>query len=107
MQDEELRFDKVSAEGYKLSFHYTLIHFTSVTMPAEKLHALMYEDMKTQVCADKETIGLLKKGMLVDYVYDGKDKKNIITFAFDAKVCGVLSNVEQLKKNIFNLIKKK
>ena len=45
--------------------------------------------------------------MLVDYAYNGKNKKHITTFAFDAKVCGYLTNVEQVKQNILNMIKKK
>jgi hypothetical protein len=67
----------------------------------------MYEDIKTQVCTEKDSVMLLKKGMLVDYAYKGKDKKHIITFAFDAKTCGFLTNVEQIKQNILNMIKKK
>lgn len=107
MQDEELRFDKVSAEDSKMSFHYTLVHFTSETMPREELKSLMYKDIKTQVCTDKDTVELVKKGMLVDYIYNGSDQKNIITFSFDAKVCGMLTNVERIKKNILNMVKKK
>ena len=105
MLDEELRLDKVSAKGSKMTFHYTLVHFTPTSMSAKKLKSLMYEDIKTQVCTDKETKILLKKGMVVDYTYNGKDKKHITTFAFDAKICGLLTNVEQIKKNILNLIK--
>jgi len=107
MLDEELRLDKVDATENKMYFDYTLVNFTPATMSGEKLKSLMYEDIKTQVCADKDSIMLLKKGMLVDYVYRGKEKKTITTFAFDAKVCGVLTNVEQIKKNILNLIEKK
>jgi len=107
MVDEEVRLDKVSAEESKMTFHYTLVHFTPISMPAKKLKSLMYEDIKTQVCIDKDTKMLLKKGMLVDYTYNGKDKKHITTFAFDVKTCGLLTNVEQIKKNILNLIKKK
>ena len=107
MVDEELRFDKVSAEGSKMTFHYMLVHFTLETMTAKQLKSLMYEDMKTQVCTDKDTKILLKKGMVVDYTYNGKDKTHITTFAFDAKACGFLTNVEQIKNNILNMIKKK
>lgn len=98
MVDEELRLDKVSADGSKMIFNYTLVHFTAQTMGAKKLKSLMYEDIKTQVYTDKESKMMLKKGMLVDYVYKGKNKKHITTFAFDAKTCGYMVNVEQTKK---------
>ena len=106
MVDEELRLDKVHAEGYKMVFKYTLVNFTPQSMSGEKLKSLMYEDIKTQVCTDKDSKLMLKKGMLVDYAYSGKNKKHITTFAFDAKVCGYLTNVEQIKQNILNMIKK-
>ena len=107
MMDEELRLDKVSAEGNKMIFHYTLVHFTPQSMGENKLKSLMYEDIKTQVCTDKDTKIMLKKGMLVDYMYIGKNKKHITTFAFDAKTCGYITNVEQIKKNILNMLKPK
>ena len=107
MLDTELRLDKVSAKDHKMYFDYTLVNFTPASMSGERLKSLMYEDVKTQVCIDKEMVELLKKGMSVDYVYRGKEKKDIITFAFDAKVCGVVTNVEQIKKNILNMIHKK
>jgi hypothetical protein len=107
MMDEELRLDKVGAKGSKMTFYYTLVHFTPQTMGANKLKSLMYEDIKTQVCTDKDTKMMLKKGMLVDYDYKGQNNKHITTFVYDAKTCGYLTNVEQIKKNILNMIKKK
>jgi len=107
MLDEELRLDKVTSEDRKMTLHYTLVNFTNASMSADKLKSLMYDDIKLQVCADKDTIMLLKKGMMLDYNYNGKDKKMITVFSFDAKICGMLTNVEQIKKNILNMIKKK
>jgi len=107
MLDEELRLDSVGAKGSQMSFMYTLVHFTPKEMPAKRLRELMYKDIKTQVCTDKESKMMLKKGMLVDYVYNGKNKKHITTFAFDAKTCGLTTNLEKIKKNILKLIKKK
>jgi len=107
MLDEELRLNKVDADGNKMIFDYTLVHFTPESMTAKKLTSLMYSDVKKQVCSDNETVMMLKKGMKIDYLYHGEKNKHITTFAFDAKTCGVLTNVEQIKKNIFNLIKKK
>jgi len=107
MMDEELRLDKVGAEKHKMIFYYTLVHFTPKTMGANKLKSLMYEDIKTQVCTDNDTKKMLKKGMLLDYKYTGKNKKHITTFSFDAKTCGYLTNVDQIKKNILHMIKKK
>ena len=107
MLDSELRLDVVDAEARKMRFMYTLVHFTPKEMTGSRLQSLMYEDTKLQVCNDSDSKMLLKKGMLVDYVYRGKDKNPIITFAFDAKVCGYLTNVEQIKSNILNMIKKK
>ena len=107
MLDEELRLDRVEARDEKMIFHYTLVHFTPKTMPAKKLKSLMYKDIKKQVCSDNETIMMLKKGMKIDYLYKGKEKNPITTFVFDAKTCGLLTNVEQIKKNILNMIKKK
>jgi len=107
MVDSELRLERVESKESTMKFYYTLVHFTRVDMPASRLKSLMYEDTKIQVCSDNDTMMLLKKGMKVEYVYTGKDKIDITTFLFDAKVCGVLTNIEHLKENIFNLIKKK
>lgn len=107
MLDEELRLDSVGAKGSQMSFMYTLVHFTPKEMQAKRLRELMYKDIKSQVCTDKESQMLLKKGMFVTYNYNGKNKEPITTFSFDAKTCGLLTNVEQIKKNILNLIKKK
>ena len=107
MLDEELRFDRVEAKKNKMIFDYTLVHISSKEMSADKLKSLLYKDIKTQACAEKDFQILLKKGMLLDYHYVGKDKQEITTFTFDAKTCGLLTNVEQIKKNILNMIKKK
>jgi hypothetical protein len=107
MLDKELRLDKVTSEDRKMTLHYTLVNFTNVSIPSDKLKSLMYDDIKLQVCADKDTIILLKKGMMLDYKYNGKDKKLITVFSFDTNICGILTNVEQIKKNILNMTKKK
>jgi hypothetical protein len=87
MLDEELRFDKVKAVGSKMTFLYTLVHYSNKTMSPRKLHSLMYGDVKKQVCQEPASIQLLKKGMTIDYVYKGVDMKNIAVFSFDEKVC--------------------
>lgn len=107
MLDKELRFEKVEAKKNKMTFHYTLVHLTHKEMSADKLKSLLYADIKSQACAEKDFQLLLKKGMLLDYHYLGKDKQDISTFSFEAKTCGLLTNVEQIKKNILNLVRKK
>jgi len=105
--DDELRFDSVDAEKNKMTFNYTLVHLTNKEISAEKFKSLIYENIKSQACVEKDFQILLKKGMFLDYYYVGKDKKEIARFAFEAKTCGLLTNVEQIRKNILNLIKKK
>jgi len=83
------------------------VHLTNKEISAEKFKSLIYENIKSQACVEKDFQILLKKGMLLDYHYVGKDKKEIARFAFEAKTCGLLTNVEQIRKNILNLIKKK
>jgi len=106
MTDEETRLDKVTSEDKKMTFHYTLVHLDNWSMPKLKLRKLIYTDTKSQVCADKETEGLLKKGAIIAYSYRGKDNKPIETFVFDAKVCGVTTNKDKLRNMLKNLGKK-
>ncbi len=106
MTDEETRLDKVTSEEKKMTFHYTLVHLDNWSMPKLKLRKLIYNDTKSQVCADKETQGLLKKGAVIAYSYRGKDNKPIETFVFDAKVCGVTTNKDRLRNMLRNLGKK-
>jgi len=106
MTDEETRLDKVTSEDKKMTFHYTLVHLDNWSMPKLKLHKLIYNDTKSQVCSDKETQGLLKKGAVIAYSYSGKDNKPIETFVFDAKVCGVITNKDKLRNMLKNLGKK-
>jgi len=89
MLDEELRFDKVKAEGSKMIFEYTLVHYNTKTMSPRKLESLMYKEIEQQVCKVPESILLLKRGMKIDYNYRGVDMKKIATFSFDAKKCSV------------------
>jgi len=104
--DEEVRLDSVSSQGKKMTFHYTLVHLDNWSMPKLKLQSLMYDDTKSQVCSDKDTQGLLKRGASIAYRYVGKDKKSIDTFVFDAKSCGLTTNKEKLRKLLKNIGKK-
>ena len=106
MIDSELRMDSVKSDKSTMTFLYTLVHITRSEMPANKLRELMYEDMKVQVCTDKDTRVLFKKGMHVNYEYYGKNKEHITTFAFDAKVCGMQTRKEKLKSFLKSLGKK-
>ena len=105
--DEELRFDRVEAKKNKMTFHYTLVHLTDKDISAEKLKSLLYEDLKSQACAEKDFKVLLKKGMLLDYHYVGKDKNDITTFSFEAKTCSLKTNLERLKGLLNNMKKNK
>ena len=106
MIDAELRLDKVTSKNKRMTFHYTIMHYTNWTMPKNKLHGLLYEDTKSQVCADKDTQGLLKKGAVIAYSYRGKNKNSIDTFVFDAKACGLKTNLENLRNLLKNIGKK-
>jgi len=106
MIDEELRHDKVVAKDKSLIFKYTLVHFSKEEMPAEKLETLMKEDTKKGVCTDKDSQKMLQKGMIIVYDYAGKNKQHITKFVFDAKVCGLETDINKLK-NLLNLVQKK
>ena len=106
MIDEELRHDKVEAKGKSLIFRYTLIHFTEKEMSADKLKKLMEEDTKKSICRDKDSQMMFKKGIVIVYDYADKNAKHITQFTFDAKACGVNTDLDKLK-NILNLVKKK
>jgi hypothetical protein len=106
MIDAELRHDKVMAEGKKLIFKYTLVHFTKEEMSAHKLKSLMEEDTKKEVCSDKDSQMILKKGLTMVYDYSDKNKQYIAKFVFDAKACGIETDIDTLK-NLLNLVKKK
>ncbi len=106
MTDEETRLDKVSAKEKKMTFHYTLVNLDNWSMPKLKLHKLIYDDTKSQVCSDTDTQGLLKKGASIAYRYVGKNNKPIDTFVFDAKSCGLKTNFDNLKNLLKNIGKK-
>ncbi len=106
MTDKEMRLERVTAEKSKMVYHFTLVHFTNWSMPFLKLKSLLYKDLKSQICNDNDSQMLLKKGVSIAYDYSDKDAKSIGTFSFDAKTCGLTTNVEQIKQNILNMIKK-
>ncbi|WP_295422252.1 hypothetical protein, partial [Sulfurovum sp.] len=103
--DEETRLERVSVEKSKMVYHLTLVHFTSWSMPYLKLKSLLYNDLKSQICNDKDAQMLLKKGVSIVYSYSDKDAKPIGSFTFDAKTCGLKTNLEKLK-NLLQLNKK-
>jgi len=105
MVDAELRHDKVEAKGNTMILKFTLVNFTLKEMDGEKLKGLMEADIKQSVCTDAETQDMLKKGMKVTYDYTDKNKKHITQFKYDAKACGLESNMDKLK-NILNLTQK-
>jgi hypothetical protein len=106
MTDEETRLDSVSAEKSKMIYHLTLVHLTSWSMPFLKLKSLLYKDLKSQICNDRDSRMLLKKGVSISYRYSDKDARPIGAFDFDAKTCGLTTNLERIKRNILHMIKK-
>jgi hypothetical protein len=107
MTDSETRLERVAAQKSKMIYDLTLVHFTNWSMPFMKLKSLLYKDLKTQVCSDEESQMILKKGVSISYRYSDKDARPIGTFDFDAKTCGLTTNLERIKKNILHMIKKK
>ena len=105
MVDAELRHDKVTVNKNTMILKFTLVNFTVEEMHGEKLQGLMEADIRESVCADVETQEMLKKGIKVVYDYSDKNKKHITQFKYDAKVCGLESNMDKLK-NILNLTQK-
>ena len=105
MVDAELRHDKVEIDKNTMILKFTLVNFTVKEMDGEKLKGLMEADIRQNVCTDVETQDILKKGMHVVYDYTDKNKKHITQFKYDAKVCGLESNMDKLK-NILNLTQK-
>ena len=105
MIDGELRHDKVEIEGNTMTLKFTLVNFTLEEMSAKKLKELMEADIRQGVCGDYETLMLLQKGMKVIYDYTSKDEKHMTQFEYDAKVCGLQSDIEMLK-DILNLTQK-
>jgi len=106
MVDAELRHDKIEIDKNTMILKFTLVNFTVKEMDGEKLKDLMEADIRQTVCTDVETQDMLKKGMKVVYDYTDKNKKHITQFKYDAKECGLESNMDKLK-NILNLTKKK
>ena len=105
MIDGELRHDKVESKGNTMTLKFTIVNFTLEEMSAEKLKGLMESDIRQGVCGDNDTQMLLKKGMKVIYDYSSKDNKHITQFVYDAKACGLESDIEMLKE-ILNLTQK-
>jgi len=105
MIDGELRHDKVEVDGNTMTFKFTLVNFTAEEMSADKLTGFMEADIRQGVCGDSDTQMMLKKSMKVVYDYVGKKKKHITQFAYDAKTCGIESNLDKLK-SILKLTKK-
>jgi len=44
--------------------------------------------------------------MVTKYMYEGKDKKVIVDFSFDAKVCGLTTHANKLIENVKKLLHK-
>jgi hypothetical protein len=107
MLDSEVRHDSAEAQGHNLIFNYTLVNLTQEVMDEKTFTELMEADMKQQVCSDKDSQMMLKKGMKVAYNYADKNQQHITTFAYDAKSCGLMTNVEKIKQNILKIVDKK
>ena len=106
MVDAEMRHDKVEIDKNTMILKFTLVNFTVKDMDGEKLKGLMEADIRQSVCKDFETQEMLKKGIKIVYDYSDKNKKYITQLKYDAKECGLESNMDKLK-NILNLTKKK
>ena len=103
MVDAELRHDKVETKETTMIFKFTLVNFTEEEMDADKLRYLMEEDIKQGVCSDADSRMMLKRGMIVVYDYSDKNKKHIAHFDYDAKACGLTTNLAMLQENIWGI----
>ena len=97
MVDNELRHDKVETKETTMTFKFTLVNFTEEEMGAEKLKELMESDIRQGVCSDADSRMMLKRGMKVVYDYSDKNKKHITHFDYDAKTCGLTTNLAMLQ----------
>lgn len=98
MIDDELRHDKVEVNGNTMVFKFTLVHFTANEMSAEELKYHLEPDIRAGLCQDIETLEMLRKKMILIYDYAGKNRKHITQFEYDAKSCGLESDIERLKR---------
>jgi hypothetical protein len=103
MVDAEIRHDKVEVDRLNLTLKFTLVNFTKAEMNAERLKSIVEIDIREQVCTDKETQIILKQGMTMVYDYVDKNKKHITQFVYDAKVCDLLTNIDQIKQTIMSI----
>lgn len=98
MIDNELRHDKVEVNGNTMVFKFTLVNFTAKEMSAEELKYHIEPDIRVGLCTDLDTQEMLRKEMKVIYDYVGKNKKHITQFEYDAKSCGLESDIDRLKQ---------
>ena len=103
MVDAEIRHDKVEIHGLNLILKFTLVNFTKDIMDAQKLNDIMEYDIRRQVCADVDSQRMLKQGMKMIYDYSDKNKKHITKFVYDAKVCNLFTNIDQIKQTLMNI----
>ncbi len=103
MVDAEIRHDKVEVDGLNLILKFTLVNFTKDVMDAEKLKDIMEYDIRRQVCNDEDSESMLKQGMTIVYDYVDKNNKYITQFVYDAKVCNLFTNIDQIKQTIVNI----
>jgi len=103
MVDAEIRHDSVEIDGLNLILKFTLVNFTKDIMDAQKLKDIMEYDIRKQVCADVDSQRMLKQGMKMIYDYTDKNKKHITQFVYDAKVCNLFTNIDQIKQTIMHI----
>ena len=103
MVDAEIRHDKVEVDGLNLILKFTLVNFTKDMMDAEQLKDLMEYDIRRQVCGDNDSQSMLKQGMKMVYDYVDKNHEHITQFVYDAEVCNLFTNLEQIKQTIMNI----
>ena len=104
MVDAEIRHDKVETDGNTMTLKFTLVNFEKKDMSAEKLKSLMEEDIKHNVCEDVDSQMMLLQGMRIVYDYVDKNSKHITQFIFDAKVCELKSDREEIKENLLDIV---
>lgn len=89
MLDEETRVDGATAgPGGLLTYHYTLLRYSSNDLNAELINKYLYPGVKKPLCASSEMKSTLQYGGKFAFSYSGNDGIHIASFSIDRDVCG-------------------
>ncbi len=87
MLDSDTRLEKISSEGKVLTYQYELVNYASKDLDAIALMKAVKPMVIKQTCTTPNLKSIVDQGGTVSYLYDGKDKVQVIEINVNKQNC--------------------